>query len=138
MMELSEDFVKLLQIVVSIIGILALFLIFVQYQVTVIDDDLQKRATLLGDALLGSTCLTDIDLNGNAIKSLFLESKLNGLSSDKNCLTKIYDEGSVRITAGQTAWSFLLGTYSIGEADFAVAIKLQTGEVVSGTMKVLT
>ena len=136
MMELTEDFIKILQIIIAIIGALAIFLIFVNYNIIVNFNEAERNALLLGDALLGSKCLADIDLNGNAIKGLFLEEKLNSIAIDKSCLSSKYKFGKITVEADET-WEIELGEdKKTVKTTLAVAVKKTTGEVVMGEVKI--
>jgi len=134
--ELTEDFLKIIQIVIAIIGVLAIFLIFIQYEITVSYSEAERQSTLFGDALMGSKCLADEDLNENIIKGLFLEDKLNSLSSDPACLKNIYNNGKIEISSTKS-WTIELGsTPNNVKSEFSIAIKLSNGEVVPGRMVV--
>jgi len=134
-MELSEDFLKILQMVIGIIGILAIFMIFISYEVTVSYSESERRVTLLADALLGSNCLTALDLNNNPIKGLFLEENLDRLASDSSCIRRFYNDGKITVTAGET-WDIQVGAAGTTTTEFSIAVRLRTGEVIPGKMKV--
>jgi hypothetical protein len=134
-MEIAEDFLKILQIVIGIIGILAIFMIFMSYEVTVSYNEAERKVTFLGDALLGSNCLTELDLNNNPIKGLFLEEKLDELSNNPTCIRRFYNEGKITVTAGKI-WNIQVGAAGNARTGFSIAVKLRTGEVIPGKMEV--
>ena len=69
MKGITGEFVKLLQIAITIGGILAIFFIFIQYDIEYTYHEKEREAYRLADALLGSKCLTELDLNENSTTS---------------------------------------------------------------------
>lgn len=133
MFELTEDFLKLLQIAFTVVGLLAIFLTFITYNITIIHDEASREAFILGNSILSSDCITD------GTKGLFIESKLDTV--DPLCFN--YDKGAIEITISETAqtWNFNLGDASIGATSppFDVIVKLDvtgSGEVKIGEMVV--
>lgn len=134
MFELTEDFLKLLQIAFTVIGLLAIFLTFITYNITIIHDEASREAFILGNSILSSDCITD------GTKGSFIESKLNTV--DPSCFN--YDKGEIEITIPETAqtWNFNLGGSSTGAISppFNVLVKIDVtgGSVVKmGEMVVI-
>jgi hypothetical protein len=138
MEELSDDFINLVQLGLLIVGVLAIFFIFISYNFNITSNDANREAYTLGDALLSNEYLAD-ENNGKLVKALFLESKLDSLvPTDIN-----YPNGKVDITlldCGSSPtchWSITLGPYGKGgQAFFHVAIKMNSGEVKMAIMTV--
>ena len=63
MEELSEDFLKLLQMALLVVGVLSIFFIFISYNFTVSSNEADREAYVLGDALLSEKCLTYMSNN---------------------------------------------------------------------------
>lgn len=118
MFELTEDFLKLLQIAFTVVGLLAIFLTFVTYNITIVHDEASREAFILGNSILSSDCITD------GKKGFFIESKLD--AATPSCFN--YDKGAIEITIPETgqAWNFNLGDSSTGVTSplFNVVVKL--------------
>lgn len=139
-MELTENFLKLLQIAFIVIGLLTIFLIFIQYSVTVIHNEAKREAYVLGDALLASECLA-LTNNGNVVKALFSKEKLDIIESDSSCIK--YPNVKVDIelincgTHPNCGWSFELnGPYKGEDANFILAIKMNDNSIEPARMVV--
>lgn len=118
MMELSEDFLKLLQIAIIVVGVLAIFFTYIQYNILVIEDKAGREAIVLGNYLLKSNCIAYENTKG-----LFSEEKLNNL--DVACLD--YDRGFITINLldETRAWTFKISDPTLGGvADFYVSVKM--------------
>ena len=130
-MEIAEDFIKMLTIAVAIVGILAIFFVFIQYNIIINYEDDYRKALVLGDALLASKCLAEVDENGYIIKGLFLESKLNDIVGNPECIH--YDKGkfSVKMIDESKVWediSISQGLLGGGETTYVVSVKFdETG-----------
>lgn len=130
MMELTEDFLKLLQIAVVVVGVLGLYFSYVSYNVTVSTREAQRGALMLGNSLLSSDCLTYYD-----IKSLFSEEKLNDSQNDPSCLKREYPYGLVEVdlqdsSVSPNKWQFAIGSDNMGgESTTIVAVKMNSGEI---------
>ena len=127
MMDLTENFLKLLQIAVIVVGVLALYFTYIGYNVKVEARTGERSAVVLGNFLLSSNCLTYGDTT-----SLFSEDKINNMMVDSSCIKNSYPYGSVNINIIKSTkkWTFNLGTANVGgEAEFDVAVKMSSGEV---------
>ena len=134
MMELSEDFLKLLQTALLVIGLLVIFLIFISYNITVIHSEAKREAYVLGDYLLASRCLVLTD-NNNVAKGLLSEEKLDLI--DPSCINYPNGEVEINLTDSTKYWNITLGPSGKDEkAIFAVAVKLKIGEIKPATMTV--
>ncbi len=131
MMELSEDFLKILIMCITVIVILGIFLIFNTYNIVVINKQKQREAALLGDLFLSAECIIEHDNNG-PIKGLFSEKSLDNL--DDLCID--YPNGRFTVSTPQKEWTFVLGPYGSSSAIFNVALRLTTGEVVPAQLEV--
>jgi len=132
MMELTEDFLKLLQIAFIVTGVLAIFFTYVQYNIFVTQNRAEREAIILGNFLLSSEYLTYSNT-----KSLFSEEKLESI--DPSSFN--YPYGSVKVglleDIGIGPWEFEIETSDLGgKADFTVAVKLKTGEIKIASMSV--
>jgi hypothetical protein len=133
MMELTEDFVKLLTIAFTVAGVLSIFFIFISYDIVVQHSAAEREANIVGDALLSDKCLTELDPNGYAIKSLFLEEKLDNLQT--SCIK--YYKIKFTIESATKSWEFEIGTPGEISATFDVAIKTLSGEIKPGELIVM-
>jgi hypothetical protein len=141
MMELSEDFIKFIQIGLTVVGILTIFLLFISYNLNLLHDKIEREVYVLGDYLTASRCLASIDGN-NVIKGLLEEAKLTAIESDPSCIN--YPNGMVNVSlincgSGSCKWNFELnpGTTYVGKsANFTVAIEMNDGSIEPATMKV--
>lgn len=127
MMELTEDFLKLLQIALIVVGVLAIYFSYVTYNVTVDARTAERDSLEIGNSLLSSSCLTYLDTNG-----LFSEEKLDSIQSDSSCLERVYSNFSaeVDLQGSVTKWQFSVGTPgSSGTTTLSVAVKMSSGEV---------
>ena len=114
---MTETFLNLLQIAFIVVGLLAIFLTFVVYNVTIVSDESSRKAFVLGNSIISSNCITD------GRKGVFLESKLNTVN--KACFNA--DEGSITITVLGTGqnWNFDLGgSDQSSSPNFNVLVKL--------------
>jgi hypothetical protein len=143
MMDLSELLIKIMQLGLMVIGILIIFFMFISYNVNISNEDLERQAYVLGDYLLSSRCLTEIDSSNNVIKSLFLETKINAVKNDPSCIN--YENGNISIKIlncvppSTCDWNFDLqpeATYQNKNAQFIVAVKRTDGSVVPANMTV--
>ena len=131
MMEIGEDFIKFMQIGLGVIGLLAIFIIFISYNVTLVHGKVERETYVLGDYLLASKCLAETD-NSNVIKSLFSEAKLINIDGKVNPSCISYSKGKVEInlTDSTDNWGFVLGPHDINEnATFIVAVKMNDGNI---------
>jgi hypothetical protein len=144
MMDLSELLIKLMQLGIMVIGILIIFFMFISYNVNIYNEDTERQAYVLGDHLLSSRCLTEMDSNNNVIKSLFVETKVSNVQANPTqCIN--YEKGKVEIdilncVTPPCSWSFDLkpsATYENKNAQFIVAIKRADGSIVPANMTVI-
>ncbi len=141
MMELSEDFIKFIQIGLTVVGILTIFLLFISYNVNLLHDKTEREVYVLGDYLTASSCLASIDGN-NVIKGLWEETKLTTVEHDPSCIN--YPKGMVNInlincgTHTKCNWDFEFstGTYVGTTANFTVAIEMNDGSIEPAKMMV--
>jgi len=138
-MELSEDFIKFMQIGLMVVGLLSIFLMFINYNVNIVRDETQREAYYLGDYLLGSKCLTLTDSNGNVIKSFFSESNL--ASATSTCIN--YPNGKFNVslincgTHIPCKWGLVLNPSLKGaSANFTVAVLMNDGSIEPARMMV--
>ena len=75
--ELTATFVKLVQIGLVIVGALAIFFTYVEYEILVHYSSFDREVYLVGNSLLSSKCLT------NGMKGVLIQSKIENF--DKNC-----------------------------------------------------
>lgn len=139
MMELSEEFVKLMQIGLMVIGLLAIFIIFISYNVNLEHNKSEREAYVLGEYLLGSKCLASTDSSGNAIKSMFNETKLDNIVVDHSCIK--YSSGKIEVNLIDLSknWVFELkngATYIGKNATFIVSVKTNAGDIKPAQMTV--
>jgi len=140
-MDLNELLIKLMQLGIMVIGILIIFFMFISYNVNVYNEDTERQAYVLGNYLLSSKCLTEMDGN-NVIKSLLNETKLNNIVLDHSCIN--YEYGMVNVSlincgAPPCKWNFELktgATYKGKSANFTVAIEMNDGSIEPATIMV--
>lgn len=141
-MELTEDFLKMLSIAISVVGILGIFFIFLQYNIVVEVDETHRAAVSLGDSLLANPCLTEIEIiNGKEypIKGLFSESKLDSYA---DCIN--YDRGDITIKYldSSKTWDISLSTGTVStesltaQTTYFISIKNVDGHVKMASMVV--
>ena len=142
MMDLSELLTKIMQLSLMVVGILIIFFMYISYNVNISNEDLVRQAHVLGDYLLSSRCLTEMDGN-NVIKSLFSETKLDNIVIDHSCIN--YENGNITIkvlncvSPPTCEWNFELkagATYANKNATFIVAIKRTDGSIVPANVTV--
>jgi hypothetical protein len=135
MMELSEDFLKMLQIAMLVVGLLIIFLIFISYNIEVFHDEKQRSAYVLGDYLLASDCIAWED-NGNVVKGVLSEGKLDTV--DPSCIN--YPYGSIEVELlediGKGPWVIGMEDAEGERAVFTVVVKLTNGEIKTAKMTV--
>jgi len=133
-MELTEDFLKLLQIALVVVGVLAIFFSYINYNIIVEARGAEREALILGNSLLSSDCLTYSDT-----KSLFSEDKLINMQSDLSCLKKQYPYGAVKIELNDltSKWQIDIGSFDLGgEAKFDVVVRMNSGIIKPALMVV--
>ena len=147
-MELTEDFLAMLIIAITIVGILGIFFIFIQYNIIICYDSEHREAIAFGDILLASSCLAEEEIiNGKTYlkKGLFLEEKLN--EDVEECIN--YNKGKIIITYldGGTSWEYSFPNTNVkktscsgeeggGTTTYFVAIKDSDGIVKMASMEV--
>lgn len=125
--ELTATFVKLVQIGLVIVGALAIYFTYIQYQIFVYFNALERESYVLGDALLSSNCLTEE-------KGIFIQSKLD--SFDINCLN--YPKGKFKISSSSYLKEIEFQhqeSYNINTT-FDAVIKLNTGQIEPAKLEV--
>ena len=140
MMTLTEFFVKLMQITVTVGGILLIFFSYITYSVTVNTNNAEREVIVFGDLLLSSECLAQT-YEGSPVKSLFTESKLQVSNAQMvSCLQYPKGEFTVRLLDGSNSWSFIITAASPTPktATYSVAVfrDLSSREVVPATLVV--
>ncbi len=142
MMELSEDFIKFIQIGLTVVGILTIFLLFISYNVNLLHDKTEREVYVLGDYLMASKCLASID-GSNVIKGLLEETKLTTIESNSPCIN--YPNGMVNVSLiscgarPKCKWNFEFkpgATYIGKSANFTVAIEMNDGSIEPAKMMV--
>jgi len=134
-MEITEDFLKILQLAVIILGVIGIFFTYIYYNVIVNSESKQREAVVLGDALLGSTCLTETYFN-TPMKGLFLESKLDSFST--SCVNFPDGQVNIKLLDGSKSWSFQFSSTlsGISTSPYYVAVKLSSGRIVPARLDV--
>jgi hypothetical protein len=130
MMELTEDFLKLLQIAFIVTGVLAIFFTYIQYNIFVNQDKAQREAIIFGNYLLTSDCLTYENTKG-----LFSEGNLD--TAYPACFN--YNQGkiTVELLDGTDSWEYEITEPSMGgEANFIVSVRLTNSNVKAAKMTV--
>ena len=137
MFELTEDFIKMLQIAFLVVGTLSIFLIFISYDVNVFRDEARREALLFLEGLLTDRCLAVVE-NNKSIKALFSGDKLDNLEED--CI--VYENATIQIELldGTRAWSIDFGPAvpqkDIKTEEFNVAIDMGAEGIKPGTIVV--
>jgi transketolase N-terminal domain/subunit len=135
MMDLSENFLKLLQIALTVTGVLAIYFTFVSYNVTVQSNTASREAIILSNYLLSSGCITYSET-----KSLFSEDKLDSMVANSKCLKDQNLHGAIDVTVDGLgkSWSINIGDYANtgDKSQVNVAIKMSNGEVKTGVLTV--
>ncbi|MDD5416910.1 MAG: hypothetical protein PHU12_02955 [Candidatus Aenigmarchaeota archaeon] len=136
MSELAEDFMKMIHISVIVIGILAIFFVFIQYNIILHYSYSKKEVLTFGDSLLASKCLA-VETDLGTLKAVFDEEKLN---SDNLAECIKYNEGVIKIYKKQETepnWTIELGSTDKGsDANFNIGIKQADGTIIPGEMVV--
>jgi hypothetical protein len=132
MMELTENFIKLLQLALVVTGVLSIFFTYIQYNLLVNQDQAGREAIILGNYLLDNKCLTY-----HGMKSLFDEAKLE--TATAGCFN--YPHGSFKVElldSSADKWSFeITENKRGGTASFTVSVMMKdTGEVKPARMTV--
>ena len=116
MMELTEDFMKLIQIAIIIVGVLAIFFTFIQYNILVTEDKAEREAITFGNYLLKSGCLTY-----DNTKSLFYEEKLDTI--DQSCFNYHHGAVTIELLDGSKSWYYEITSPVLGgDFDFIVSV----------------
>ena len=133
-MDLTENFLKLLEIALIVVGVLAMFFSFVSYNINIQDNSAEKNAIVIGNFLLSSDCLTY-----SGTKSLFSEEKLDNMKTNPSCLQMQYLFGvaDVKLQDLSKSWPIEISSPSIGKmVDFSVVVRMNSGESKPATMVV--
>jgi hypothetical protein len=139
MMELNEEFVTWMQLGITVIGLLSLFLIFINYNVNVTSSDQQRKTYYIGNYMLGSECLSVTDGN-NIVKGLLSESKLDASESGDAC--QKYPNTNIIVsligcTRSKCSWTVSTSTpVGLNSASFATAVRMNDGSVQPAEMVV--
>jgi hypothetical protein len=135
MMDLSENFLKLLQIALLVTGVLALYFNFVSYNVTVQTNANDREAIILSNYLLSSSCLTY-----SGTKSLLSEKSLTSMQSNSKCLKDQNVHGTITVSldSSSTAWAINIGDYANTGSSSEVSVDVRTlsGETKTGKLTV--
>lgn len=129
--ELTETFIKFVQIALLIVGAMAIFFTYLEYEIYVHQNNAEKEALILGNSLISSSCLT------NGAKGVITESKITAMVADSSCFN--YPNGKIEIYTMDYSgfWEIELGAFDIGEeSEFDVIIVMETNERKPGRLKV--
>ena len=137
MFELTEDFIKMLQIAFLVVGTLSIFLIFISYDVNVYRDEARRDALLFLESLLTDRCLTVVE-NNKPVKALFSGDKLDNLEPD--CIHFENATIEIELLDGTKSWNIDFGP-AVPQKDtkteeFNVAIDMGTEGIKPGTIVV--
>jgi hypothetical protein len=95
MSELTEDFLKMIQIALVVVGVLSIFFIFIQYNIALQYSYARNEALMLGDYSLSSDCLAEASAEtGHIMKAVLSKSKIENY--EDGCIK--YPVGYLRIT----------------------------------------
>ena len=128
MMELTEDFLKLLEITITVVGVLAIFFTYIQYNIIVSQDEAERQAIIFGNYLLKSSCLTD------GTKSLFLETKLDSATQD--CFNYHQGKITIELLDETKSWTYQITNPLVGKAEFIVSVRMTGGSIKPAKMTV--
>ena len=132
-MDLTENFLKLIQIALVVVGVLAIYFSYINYNITVDARSAEREALILGNNLLSDDCIT------YGTKSLFSEDKLNNMLLVASCLKKQYPYGAFKVELLDLTkkWEVGIGSTNLnGEAKFNVVVRTTTGEIKPALMMV--
>lgn len=125
--ELSATFLKLVQVGLVIIGALAIFFTFIEYEIFVYQSSAERETYVLGNAILSSNCFTD------GTKSLLIQSKLD--SFIKDCF--MYSGKFIVKSSSYTREIELVPKSAyVTNTTFDAVIKLNTGEIEPAQLEV--
>ncbi len=131
-MEFSENFVDLMTITFTVIAILGIFLLTMQYNLLVQQDSGTMRAVLFAQSMMSAPCLTESS-GGLPVRAVLSERKLSSENGrEPSCMGMPSVHATVE--AGALKWNW--GSGGSSQADFDVAVKLADGSVVPGTLTV--
>jgi hypothetical protein len=125
--ELTATFVKLVQIGLVIVGALAIFFTFIEYEIFVYENSLEREAYLLGNAVLSSNCFT------NGVKGVLVQNKLDNY--DISCFNY---PGKFKVTSSSYSKEIKLvpkSSYGSGVV-FNAVIELETGDIEPAQLEV--
>jgi len=129
--ELTQTFIKLVQIALVVVGALAIFFTYISYEITVYRNDANREVYILGNALMSSSCLTD------GIKGLLTQSKIDSMVADSSCFKYPIGKVTISSTFYTPAVTIDLGSADIEEeAEFDILIRLNSGQIEPGEMVV--
>ena len=133
-MEMSENLIDLLHMVWTIIVILGIFFIFIEFNVSIVGDEKTIAAISLGDAVTLAPCLTEQE-GGNPVKALFLEEKIAAESANTqlSCIARS-QQYAIFVSTEEKQWT--MGGGGSRSADFPVAVKMKDGRVLPGKLTV--
>jgi hypothetical protein len=130
MMELTEDFVKLMEIAIVVVGTLSVFFTYLEYNITVTQDAAGRESVILGNYILDNKCLTY-----EGAKGLFDSSKFDSVSA--SCFNYPYGSFTIELWDESEEWGFVIASSDAGgEAAFTVAVRMSDGEVKPATLEV--
>lgn len=134
MMDLTENFLKLLQLALIVVGVLAIYFSFISYNITIQERSVERDVMILGNFLLSNDCLTYSDT-----KSLFDEDKLIDKTNTEDCLRQQYLFGLVDVELQDESekWLIEITTPTTGKKEeFNVVVRMNSGESKSAIMVV--
>ena len=125
--ELTATFVKLVQIGLVIVGALAIFFTFIEYEIYVYQSSQERETYFFGNALISSNCLT------NGMKGFLIQTKIDNF--DKSCF--MYS-GKFKVTSPSYSKEIELvpkASYT-SNATFSAVIELNTGQIEPAKLEV--
>lgn len=134
-MEISEDFLSLIHMVMTIVTLLAFFFIFNSYNVSIVMDRAAANAVVVGNAVLAAPCLTALTQDGYAIRGLLQQDKLEKAETDGiSCVSYPMAVGMSVRTTDQT---FVIGVMGgAASTELPAAVRMSDGRVVPATVTI--
>jgi len=134
-MELTEDFIKLLTIAIGIVGVLAIFFIFIQYNILIGYSSAHRESLVLGDSLIINPCIVELDSSGYPIKGLLSKKLLDNYA--EGCMK--YNRGEIKIVLEDEPYEKIIKlgpNTGSSRTTYPIAIKMDLGDVKIGFLEV--